>query len=50
MIKFEENKKTIIDLVKMVIRACREEGENIMDNPPFMDNLLQGYDSEEKVY
>ena len=49
MIKFEKNKKKMMDVVKRVIRACREEGENIKDNPPFMDNLLQSYDTEDKV-
>ena len=39
----------MIDIVKRVVRACREEGENIKDNPPFMDNLLQSTDSEDKV-
>ena len=49
MIKFEKNKKKMLDVVKRIIRACREEGENIKDNSPFMDNLLQSYDTEDKV-
>ena len=49
LVTFEANKKVMMDTVMKIIHACREEGSDAKENPPFIDSLLLNYVSDETV-
>ena len=49
LVTFEANKKVMMDTVMKIICACREEGGDAKENPPFIDSLLLNYVSDETV-
>ena len=49
LVTFEANKKVMMDTVMKIIRACREEGGDTKENPPFIDSMLRNYVSDETV-
>ena len=49
LVTFEANKKVMMDTVMKIIHACREEGGDAKENPPFIDSLLLNYVSDETV-
>ena len=49
LVTFEANKKVMMDTVLKIIRACREEGGDAKENPPFIDSMLLNYVSDKTV-
>ena len=48
LVTFEAN-KVMMDTVMKIIHACREEGGDAKENPPFIDSMLLNYVSDETV-
>ena len=48
MVKFEENKQIMVDIVSRIIRS-RREGNPQVEELPFIESLLQNYSTEDKV-
>ena len=45
--EFQKNKQVMVDVVRRIIRSRREGAGH--REIPFIDSMLQNYDSEEKV-
>ena len=49
LMKFEANKKLLMDTVQNFIGDCRREGSDVKENLPFINSMLMNYVSEETV-